>query len=265
MVNYLNDTYGEILNGRFVTIDTRQEVEGNKTFLSGITVQPSIIIEDEYDTNQLTISPVEISARNSSLTISGPGVIINDDTNNDTHIGGGTVYIGNNRANKSRIVFYSNSNLYVDRTGVDRTATVLDTYNVDTYITAGENIVFTPNEIGGFTISSTGGSGGGGLDPDAIKGSDTINVDRGDKEVTLSVNSTGVDYELLKNLPTINGEVVIGHMTSAELHLPSEGDVTNLTNSINQLQQQLSDALNKINNLEQRVTALEAGIDGGRA
>lgn len=84
-----------------------------------------------------------------------------------------------------------------------------------------------------------------------VKGSDTINVVQTTDGIALNVNSVGVDYELIKNLPTINGETLIGHMTSKELHIPSQDDIDNLTQLVQQLQA--------------RVEALEANIDGGNA
>lgn len=89
------------------------------------------------------------------------------------------------------------------------------------------------------------------LTTNRVVGGEGINVVGSTTGVTLNVNSSEVDYELLRNLPTINGEVVIGHMTSEELHLPSQDTVDSL--------------LNRIEELEQRVAQLEAGIDGGNA
>lgn len=210
------------IKGNYVTTNTEQTINAIKRFSRSIYTNDIRGIQYLY-----SVSGATIFAGDDNKVILG-------DTSHETAIRGNIINANyQNRFNIGDNVVNSGGLYYLNQGS----------------IVQGDNIIIE-NTNKGIKISSTA-TGGGGLDPDAIKGSDTINVVKGANSVTLSVNSTGVDYELIKNLPTINGEVVIGHMTSKELHIPSQDDINNLTQLIQQLQA--------------RVEALEAGIDGGNA
>lgn len=88
-----------------------------------------------------------------------------------------------------------------------------------------DNSTIVVNEEGALTVVGGGSGEGGDFNPNLIQGSDSITVERTENTATLSVDSKGVDYELLKNLPSLNGEVLIGEMTSEELHLVTQKDL----------------------------------------